>query len=89
MLILRTGDARAGVLVARGAVRDDDIALVNCLECVSCARVFFLFLLLLLLLFFIHVYLFLGAALGKISEYAASRTHCGARRGQCLTMSGA
>jgi hypothetical protein len=41
MLILGTGDTGAGVLVARGGARDDHMALINCLERVSCAKVSF------------------------------------------------
>jgi hypothetical protein len=39
MLVLGTGGAGAGGLVVREAVRDDDMALVDCLEHVSCAKV--------------------------------------------------
>jgi hypothetical protein len=39
MLLLGTGGAGAGALVVHEAARDDDTALVDCLECVSCAKV--------------------------------------------------
>jgi hypothetical protein len=39
MLVLGTGGVGAGTLVAREAARDDDIALVDCLERVSCTKV--------------------------------------------------
>jgi hypothetical protein len=39
MLILGTGGAGGGDLLVREAARDDDAALVNCLERVSCAKV--------------------------------------------------
>jgi hypothetical protein len=39
MLILGTGGARVGALVARETTRDDYVALIDCLGCVSCAKV--------------------------------------------------
>jgi hypothetical protein len=39
MLVLCTGGARAGALVARETTRDDYMALIDCLGCVSCAKV--------------------------------------------------
>jgi hypothetical protein len=41
MLILGTRGARVGDLVAYEAAQDDDTALVDCLERVSCAEVSF------------------------------------------------
>jgi hypothetical protein len=39
MLILGTGGARVGALVARETTRDDYVALIDCMGCVSCAKV--------------------------------------------------
>jgi hypothetical protein len=41
MLVLGTGDAGCGVLVVGEDARDDDVTLLNCLERVSDAKVFF------------------------------------------------
>jgi hypothetical protein len=76
MLILGTRDAGAGALDAHEAARDDNMALVDCLEHVSCAKVSSL----VIIIVCIYVFL-LGATLGKISEYAASRACYGAGRG--------
>jgi hypothetical protein len=78
MLILSTGGAGGGDLVVHEVVRDDDTTLVDCLERVSCTKVSAI----VIITVCIYVYLvLLGATLGKISKYIASRTHYGARRG--------
>jgi hypothetical protein len=39
ILVLGIGGAGAGDLVVHEAVQEDDTALVDCLECVSCVKV--------------------------------------------------
>jgi hypothetical protein len=39
MPVLCIGGAEAGNLVVHEAAQDDDMSLVDCLECVSCAKV--------------------------------------------------
>jgi hypothetical protein len=77
MLVLGTGGAGAGSLVAGEAARDDYTALVDCLERVSCANVSSL----VIIIVCIYVYFLLGATLGKILEYATSHACCGDGRG--------
>jgi branched-subunit amino acid permease len=78
MLVLGTGGAGAGGLVVREAMRGNDTTLIDCLERVSCARVFALA----IIIACVYIYLFLlGATLGEISEYATSHTCYRARRG--------
>jgi MFS-type transporter involved in bile tolerance (Atg22 family) len=79
MLILGTGGAGAGAFVAHEAVRDDDIALVDCLEHGSGAKVSSV--VIIIVCIYIYLISFLAATLGKISEYAGCRTRCGDGRG--------
>jgi hypothetical protein len=77
MLVLGTGGAGGGDLVFCEAAQDDDMVLIDCLERVSCAKVFAL----IIINVCIHGCLFLlGNTLGKISKYVASRARCRAGR---------
>jgi hypothetical protein len=76
MPVLGISGAGAGDLVVREAAQANDASLVDCLEHVSCTKVFAL----VIIIVCTDVYLLLlGTTLGVISEYSTSRACCRAR----------